>query len=230
MMKKKVIVLSLGGSLIIPDEIDLNFLKKFKKVILKNSKKYKFIIVCGGGIVARKYIAALRKAGLNEKFQSFSGISATRMNARFMNYFFGINPELGIPHTTETLEKYIKKKDIIFCGALEYKPRQTSDSTAAELARHFRAVFINLTNVPGLYNKNPLEHKDARLILRIGWSEFCRMANKKKYEPGQHFVLDQTAAGIIMRSRIPTYILGKDLKQLEAVLRERKFNGTLIQD
>ena len=172
-MKKKVIVLNLGGSLIIPGEIDLNFLQKFRKVILRNSRKYKFIIVCGGGSIARKYIAALRKAGINEKFQSFSGISATRMNARFMNYLFGISSEFGIPH--------------------------------------------------------PLEHKDARLILRISWLEFCRMANKNKYQPGQHFVLDQTAAGIIMKARIPTYILGKDLKQLEKVLHGKDFKGTLIQ-
>lgn len=228
-MKKRLVVISLGGSLIIPDEVDLAFLQKFKKVILRNRKKYKFIIVCGGGSIARKYISALRKAGLNEEFQSFSGISATRMNARFMSYLFGINPELGIPHTMETLKKYIKRQDVIFCGALEYKSRQTSDSTAAELARHFKAVFINLTNVAGLYNKNPKENKDAKLILRLSWWEFCRMANKNKYEPGQHFVLDQTAAGIIMKSRIPTYILGKDLKQLEAVLQDKDFRGTLIK-
>ena len=85
---KKVIVLSLGGSLIIPDEIDVNFLKEFKKTILKNTKKHKFIIVCGGGSIARKYISALRESEANEKLQSLSGISATRINARFMNYFF----------------------------------------------------------------------------------------------------------------------------------------------
>ena len=33
------IVLSLGGSLIVPDRIDLDFLRKFKKVIGKYSKK-----------------------------------------------------------------------------------------------------------------------------------------------------------------------------------------------
>jgi len=47
-------VLSLGGSLIIPDNININYLKKFKKTILKNTKRYKFIIVCGGGNIARK--------------------------------------------------------------------------------------------------------------------------------------------------------------------------------
>lgn len=228
-MKKEVVVLSLGGSLIIPDNIDIKFLRKFKKVILRNIKKYKFIIICGGGSIARTYISALREEGLNKKLQSFSGISATRMNARFMNYFFNKNPEYGIPHTTETLEKYLKKHGIVFCGALEYKSKQTSDSTSTSLARIFKSVFINLTNVPGLYNKNPKEYKNAEFIPGISWKNFHKMANKSKYRPGQHFVLDQTASEIIMKNKIKTYILGKDLKQLENVLKGKKFKGTLIE-
>jgi len=226
---KQVIVLSLGGSLIIPDDINIKFLEKFKKVILKHTKKYKFLIVCGGGSIARKYITALKKTGLNMGFQSFAGISATRMNARFMNYFFGINPDHGIPHTTKTMEVYESKRDIVFFGALEYKPNQTSDSTAAEVAAHFKTIFINLTNVSGLYTKNPLEHKDAKFIPKISWKEFDTLANKISYKPGQHFVLDQTASKIIMKHKIPTYILGNDLKQLEAVLNHKKFKGTIIQ-
>ena len=108
-MKKEVIVLSLGGSLIIPDDIDIKFLREFKKVILRHAKKYKFVIVCGGGSIARKYIFALRKEGLNQKLQNFSGISATRMNARFMHYFFNKDPVYGIPSTTGDLKKYLKK-------------------------------------------------------------------------------------------------------------------------
>ncbi len=129
----------------------------------------------------------------------------------------------------ETLNKYIRKQDVVFCGALEYKPRQTSDSTAAEIAAHFKTVFINLTNVSGLYDKNPKEYKYAKFIPRISWKQLFTMSNKNKYKPGQHFVIDQTASGIIMKHRIPTYILGKDLKQLEAVLHGKKFHGTLIQ-
>jgi len=65
-MKKKVIVLSLGGSLIIPDKINISYLKQLKKIIMQNTKKYKFIIVCGGGGIARKYISALKKIRINE--------------------------------------------------------------------------------------------------------------------------------------------------------------------
>ena len=227
---KKVIVLSLGGSLIIPDNINVDYLKKFKKTVLKNTEKYKFIIVCGGGNIARKYISALSEVGMNDLFQSFAGISATRMNARFMSYFFRQNQERGIPHTMKELKRYIRKYDVVFCGALEYKPDQTSDSTAAEIAKKFRTIFINLTDVQGLYDKNPKEHKDAKFISKISWENFNKIIDKIKFKPGQHFVLDQTAAKMIMKSKTTTYILGKNMNQLENVLKGKKFKGTIITD
>jgi uridylate kinase len=228
-MKKEVIVLSLGGSLIIPEDIAISYLKKFRSTILKNTKTHKFIIVCGGGSIARKYIYALRDAGLNEEFQSFSGISATRMNARFMSYLFKLNPERGIPHTMKTLKRYIKKQDVIFCGALEYQPHQTSDSTAAHIAKIFRTDFINLTNVSGLYTKDPTKYPSAKFIPRISWGEFYKMAAKKTFKPGQHFVLDQNASKIILENKIKTYILGKDLNQLANLLKGKKFKGSTIE-
>lgn len=225
---KKVIVLSLGGSQIIPNEIDSKYLTEFKKTIQKNTKKYKFIIVCGGGNIARKYISALQNSKINKKLQSLAGISATRMNARFMNYFFNFEPKQGIPHKMKILKKYVKNQDVVFCGALEYKPNQTSDSTAARIAKHFKTIFINLTNVKGLYDKNPKKFKNAKFISKISWKNFNKIANKSKFQPGQHFVLDQTASKIIMENRIPTYIIGNDLKQLDNLLKEKKFSGTEI--
>jgi len=180
-MKKKVVVLSLGGSLIIPDDIDVNFLKELKKVITKNNKKYKFIVVCGGGNIARKYISALKSINLNEKIQSLSGISATRMNARFMSYFFNVNSNQEIPTTTKELKKRIIKEKLIFSGALEYKPKQTSDSTAAEIASHFKSDFINLTNVQGLFDKNPIQYKNAKQIPKISWKDFDKRANEHSW-------------------------------------------------
>jgi uridylate kinase len=227
-MKKRIVVISLGGSLIIPDEVDAVFLSRFKKIITKNSERYKFIIVCGGGSIARKYINALKKEGIGNDFQSFAGIAATRTNARFMSYFFRCNQHMGIPHQIETVRKDIQNRDIVFCGALEYKPNQTSDSTSAEIAKKFNSIFINLTDVAGLYNKNPKEHKDARFIRAVSWKDFDMLANKMKFKPGQHFVLDQAAAQIIKKNRITTYILGKDMAQLDNLLNNRKFKGTII--
>jgi len=229
MKEKKVIVLSLGGSLIIPDNVGVNYLKKLKQVLLKNKKKYKFIIVCGGGSLARKYIKAIQSQGGEKKFQALAGISATRTNARFMNYFFEIDPERGIPKTKDSIKKYLNKLDIIFCGALKYKPNQTSDSTASHVAREFNTEFVNLTNVEGLYDKDPNKHKDAKLIKEISWKDFHNKAAGMKFKPGQHFVLDQKASEIIMKNKIPTYIIGKNVKELDNFLNNKKFKGTKIK-
>ncbi|MFH1311392.1 MAG: UMP kinase [Nanoarchaeota archaeon] len=228
-MQKKVVVLSLGGSLIIPDEVDADFLKKFKKIIKKNTKRYKFVIVCGGGIIARKYIKGLEKAGILEHLQGLIGIASTRINARFMNYFFNQDSEKGIPHDVKDIKRILLKKNFVFCGALTYKIGATTDAQAAELAISFKSPFINLTNVSGLHDKNPLKHKDAKLIPEISWKNFNKMANLIKFKPGQHFVLDQRASGIIMKNKIKTYILGEDLKQFENVLQNKKFKGTVIE-
>jgi len=222
-------VLSLGGSLIIPGEVDFVFLNSFKKVLSKNYKNYKFVVVCGGGSIARKYISALSKSGKNEYYQSLAGISATRMNARFLSYFFGYDPEKGIPHSMKTLKKYLKKRAVVFCGALEYRPNQTSDSTAAEIANSLGANFINLTNVKGIFTKNPKIYKDAKFISEISWKDFDKMANKVGFKPGQHFVLDQTASKIIKKHKIVTYILGQDMEQLNNLLHDRKYLGSVIR-
>ena len=229
-MQKEVIVISLGGSLIIPNEVDIKFLKKFKEVIKKNSKVYKFVIVCGGGSTARKYINALREFKISNKLQSYAGISATRMNARFLTYFFGkdSNDSKGIPHDMKEVKSLLLKNDIVFCGALRYAPNQTSDSTSARLANYLNCKFINLTNVQGLYTSNPRKNKNAKFIPYISWNDFNKIASKIAFKPGQHFVLDQTAAKIIKKNKVPTYILGSDLQQLDNLLNKKSFIGTSI--
>jgi uridylate kinase len=226
-MKKDVIVISLGGSLIIPDDVDGRFLSEFKKVLKKNSKKYKFVVVCGGGSLARKYIRAIESQGHGHVLQSLAGINATRANARFMSYFFGEDSRRGIPHSFFRVKRELRKKDVVFCGALEYKPNQTSDSTSADIARKLNCEFVNMTNVKGLYSKHP-KLKGAKFISKISWRDFFRMANKMKFKPGQHFVLDQKAARVIMNNKIRTVILGKNANQLNNLLKGKKFIGTEI--
>jgi uridylate kinase len=225
---KRVIVLSLGGSLIVPDNINLKFLNEFKKIILKNSDKYKFVIVCGGGSVARKYIHALRDSDISDKIQSLAGISVTRLNARFMTWFFGSDVHQGIPHTMKQVKNLLKRNNIVFCGALRYRDNETSDSNAAKLSVYFKTDFINITNVKGLYTKNPKEHKDAVFIPQISKKDLGEMVNKIHFKPGQHFVIDQKAMHILKKSKNKLYILGNDILQLDNLLNERDFVGTVV--
>jgi len=228
-MKKQIIVISLGGSLIIPKDIDLSFLQEFKKTIIKNSKNHKFIIVCGGGTIARTYINALKKSKISNHIQGLIGISATNLNAKFVNYFFNNNETNPMPDSIQKLQELLKKQKIVICGGFNYKTDSTTDSNAAEIAKHFKTNFINLTNVSGLHDKDPKKHKNTKFISKISWNNFNNLARKIKFSPGQHFILDQKASKIIMKNKIITYILGKNMSNLNNLLKNKTFIGTTIQ-
>ena len=220
--------MSLGGSLIVPNEIDLDFLRKFREVINRNKNKFKFVIVTGGGIVARKYINALAKDNKSEYLQSLIGISTTRLNARFMAYFFGKDPEFGIPHDIKHVASLLEKNNIVFCGALRYAPDQTSDTNAVKLANYFKTEFINITNVKGLFDKNPKD-KSAKFIPRATIQEFHKIVMAIPSKPGMHAPVDHAAMRVIMRHKIKTVIIGKDTKQLDNFLKGKEFVGTIIE-
>lgn len=225
---KKVIVLSLGGSLIIPEKIDFKFLHEFKNTLQRYYSTHKFVIVCGGGIVARLYIDALKEEKLSEKDLSLAGIRATRMNASFLMQFFGEEANDYLPTDMKDIANCLKKNDVVICGALRFVPHSTSDGTAARIAHHFNSYFVNLTNVTGLYDSDPRKNKDAKFIAHESWKDFERRALAIKHKPGQHFVLDQEAAVLIEKSKIDTYIVGKDIDNFKRIIEGKPFKGTLI--
>lgn len=219
-------IISLGGSVIIPNEVDINYLRKFNNVIRKFSKKNKFVIVTGGGSTARKYIKPLEKVSLDERTIGLIGIAATRLNANLVKSIMKINTN---PKTNNDIIKILKKKNIIVTGALNFLPETTTDGTCAQIAHDIKAdLFINITNIKGLFNKNPLVHKDAKFIPSISFADFEKIINKMKFQSGQHYILDQKAARIIRKYKIKTIVIGNDIKNLINIFSNKKFIGTII--
>src|SRR3989344_1210744 len=128
----KTYVISLGGSIIVPDKVNFKFLENFSKLINKYKKKYKFVIVTGGGGTARKYISSLRKEKLGEDVYSLIGIATTKLNARL------------VADSLKEVTNLLKRKGLVVCGALGFQPEMTSDGDAAEIAKYLNADFINL--------------------------------------------------------------------------------------
>lgn len=223
---KKLWVISLGGSRIVPGEVDDEFIVRFKKVV-DSHPSIKFVVVTGGGSTARKYIKALKKLGKKTKQQSLIGIAITRLHASFLARLFGEKANEIIPKNMRKVKNLLRKNQIVFCGGLRYKEKNTSDATAAKLSAYLKSPFINLTNVNGLYSSDPRKNPKAKLIKRISWKKFNEIAKRIKFSAGQHFVLDQSAARIIMKNKIPTYIIGK-VKEIEKIIKGKKFEGTLI--
>jgi len=223
----KTWVISLGGSRIVPDKVDDKFLIRFKKLIDSHPTQ-KFVVVTGGGSTARKYISALRKLGRQTKTQSMEGIAVTRLHARFMARFFGKSANEGIPMNMKKVKSLLSKNHVVFCGALRWKKRNTSDGTAAKLAGFLKCSFINLTNVKGLYSDDPRKNKKAKFISKISWNDFEKVAGSVEFEAGQHFVLDQSAAKLIKKKKIVTYIVGS-LESIDNILKGKRFIGTVIE-
>lgn len=222
---KKTWVISLGGSRIVPDDVDSEFLREFK-VLLDSHKDKRFVVVCGGGSSARRYMSALKRLGRKTKSQSMEGIAVTRFHAGFMARFFGKEANKIVPRNMKRVKGLLGKNRVVFCGALRWRDNNTSDGNAANLAGYLGCSFINLTNVKGLYDKDP-KKKGARFIPKISWKEFLKVARKIKFEAGQHFVLDLVAAEEIARNETDCFIVGS-LKAMDLVLDGKKFVGTLI--
>jgi len=226
---KQTIVISLGGSLIIPKEIDISYLKKFSELIYQLRKNYKIVIVTGGGITARTYINGLRKIKLEEPYTSLVGIETTKVNAAlvagFLKHFH------LIPNSLTEVKKVLDKEGLVICGALGFQPDMTSDGDAAQIANYLHTeYFINLTNVNGLYTKNPLVFSTAKFIPEISFEAFNKRVSKMKFKPGQHFVLDQSAARLIYKHKLKTAIInGKKLQEIKKFLEHKKFIGTIIK-
>ena len=221
-------VLSLGGSLICPKEIDLEFLKKFKSFILKWVKKGKrFIIFVGGGNLARRYQKAAKNLGILKKESlDWIGIFATWLHAVFLKSFFGKMAFEKV--VTNPKEKIKTNKKIIVCGG--WKPGWSTDFDAVLMAKNFGAKrVINLSNIDFVYDKDPKNFKDAKPLEKISFDQFLKITGKK-WTPGANFPFDPIGAKLAKKEKIKVIVLnGKNFKNLDNFFKGQKFIGTTIE-
>lgn len=221
------IVISLGGSLLCPKEFDYAFAEKFSKFIKDISKEHKFVIVTGGGKLARKFIAKARKEKANEFLCDMEGIKATNINAKKLSDFF-YRKNVKIPKNFSDAMKVFKKRGIVIMGGTS--PGHSTDAVAALMAECINAdLLINATNVLGVYNKNPKKCKNAALYRKISIKNLMKMLINYSSKAGKYELVDFIALQVIQRSKIKTIFLnGKDLENLKNAIEGKKFVGTII--
>lgn len=227
---KKTIIISLGGSLIVPDEIDWKFVKNFKKVIEKFiRKKYKFIIITGGGKTARKYIeAAAKMENITDEDKDWIGIHATRMNAHFIRTVFRKHAHPRTNKNPHGLEDFYNFKESILVAA-GWRPGFSTDYDAVVIAKYFQLKsIINFSNVDYVYDKDPKKYKGAKRIKKISWKDFRKMVGNK-WSPGLNAPFDPIASKLAQEENIEVAIMnGKNMKNLENYLEGKRLKGTII--
>lgn len=226
----ETIVMSVGGSLIVPDQIDTNFLKALHIFITTQTTDHgrRFIIIAGGGRTARRYQdAAATVSDLASEDLDWMGIHATRLNGHLLRTIFRdiahyemiTNPDtiLDVPATAQL---------IIAAG---YRPGASTDLRAVQIAERVGAQkVINLSNTDYVYTDNPTTNSEAEKIEDISWNEFRKLI-PDAWDPGLSSPFDPVAAREAERLGLEVAsINGTDLSQLTKYLNSEAFVGTRI--
>jgi uridylate kinase len=227
-MKEDIYVISLGGSLIIPEEIDVDFLKSFKQLIITQIEKgKKFVIITGGGKVTRKYNDAAKVLSSPDNDDlDWIGIASLKLNAEFIRVIFRDYTNRTI--VTDLAEPFIFEKSIVIGSA--YRPGWSTDYNAV-LAGHTIGAHkvINLSNTDYVYDADPRTHPDAKKIETISWADYRKLI-PTEWNPGLNSPFDPIASAFAEREKITVITMnGKNIDNLEKALNGEPFLGTTIE-
>jgi len=229
-MSMEKIVISFGGSVVVPDKPDTKYMMEIKNMLLELMKEYQIFVVVGGGRTARTYINSIKSFYHNDTFLDNVGITATRINALFFISAF-LKEELTPPFIPENFERAAElstKYPLIVMGGTH--PGHTTDAVAAMLGEFVGAKkFINITNVPGVYDSDPKTNPKAKMITSMNYKKLRSIVFKEKNGAGMNVVIDPVAVDILERSGMTSYVVGKDIANIKKAVRGETFIGTLIQ-
>ncbi|MFX1380031.1 MAG: UMP kinase [Promethearchaeota archaeon] len=234
-MKDKNIVIKIGGSLLFNEDRGLDKAKidRFSQILKKNKHSGIYVIICGGGIIAREYINVARSFDANEALCDTFGIDLSRINSKVLiaslkNFAYPL-----VPKSIEELSMALLFKKIVVMGGLQ--PGQSTTSVAVEVAEFTNAQeLVILTDVEGIYDKDPKKFKDAKLLKSLNYDELYEIiinsSGDKQAAAGEYRIFDAVSLQILKRSNIKVIVMsGKDLKEFEKYWKgEENITCTII--
>lgn len=223
----KTIVISLGGSVLVPDIGDNN-IEQYRDILSSLKDTCNIYIVVGGGGEARRYIGAARALDIDEGTADEIGILVTRLNARLLMLALGRESYPDIPESYNDALIAGESGKIVVMGGVT--PAQTTDAVAAVLAERAGAdLLINATAVDGIYTADPRKDESATKIPTLTPDELIEIVQTGRMDAGSNNVIDLVAAKVIQRSRIPMVVLdGRDPKGLLALIQDGVNTGSLV--
>jgi uridylate kinase len=227
----ETIVMSVGGSLIVPDHIDTLFLTSLKNLVEDQiaTHRRRFIIIAGGGKTARRYQeAAGAVSNLDPEDLDWMGIHATRLNGHLLRTIFRDTAHPVMITNPDDIIDIPKKVPLIIAAG--YRPGASTDLRAVQIAKHVSAhKLINLSNIDYVYTKDPRTNPDAEKIESISWSEFRKII-PLEWSPGLSSPFDPVAAREAEKNGVEVAIInGERSEAIEHYMNGESFIGTLVR-
>jgi uridylate kinase len=223
-------VISLGGSIIVPDKVDSNFLLAFRAALLEYLERKpdsRLILVCGGGGPAREYQRAYRAVipEADADVLDWIGIAATRLNAELLKQLFR-DFCLEQVITDPTAVSVFPGRILVAAG---WKPGFSTDYDAVLLAERFQAdTLLNLSNITKVYTGDPKVDPKAEPLDRVDWKDFQKLVGST-WKPGINVPFDPVATEKAAQIKLRVIVAGgRDIDNLKKILYDQEFEGTVI--
>ncbi len=222
------IVIKIGGH-IFPSKLESKRILEYTKIFRKLSREgHKIVIISGGGEEARKYITVARELGGSELVCDLFGIEVSRLNALLLITSLENDAYPEPPKNIMDLKKAFEIGKIVVMGGL--LPGQSTNAVGILSAEAIGAdLFINVTNVDGVYTEDPQKSTAAKKLSVISANKLLKLVLAGKLLAGSYELFDPVAIKIVERSKIPSWII--DGRKPENIIRVIKGDalGTLIK-
>jgi len=226
--QKRTFVLSVGGSVFFNEKLRAPEIAKFCEIINELKREgFEFVIVVGGGRVARVYQAGAKALGANNFDLDEVAIQITRANAMLFTHIIENSWKEVLTDPKQAENVLLLGKTPVFGGTT---PGQTTDAVGAIIAEMMNAEFINLSNVDGIYSADPNKEPNAKMYKELSHVRMLSLLKAEASKPGGHSFLDAHAANIINRSKVRSYFVsGTDLENFKSCVRGMEFKGTIVR-
>lgn len=171
-------------------------------------------IIVGGGNIFRGLSASAR--GMDRVTADYMGMLATVINALALQDYLERSDvetrvmtaikmeELAEPFIRRRAITHLQRGKIVIFGAGTGNPYFTTDTAAALRAIEIEAdAILKGTKVNGVYDKDPIEHKDAIMFDQLQYMDVVQRHLK---------VMDTTAVTLCMENKLPILVFNLKTK------------------
>ena len=226
------IVIRYGGSILVPDKIDLPLLKRFESLLRKHiDRGVSFVVIIGGGATSKYYQETLakEKPELPDEEIHWIGIHTIQLNAEFVRRYFHDIAAPKVYKAPHELDGDAVRSPLIIAGA--ESPGHSSNIDAVEFAHALGAKdVLNLSNISHVYSEDPRHNPDAEKFTHLTFTEYKALI-PEEFTPKLAAPFDPVATRRAEELGLSVIIMdGHDIDAIDAYLTNGEVTGTIIKD